>query len=51
MAYGMAWRDMVWYMISPGGHGMLYGMAWRGIAWYIVWPDGHGLAGCVEMIM
>ena len=43
MAYDMAWRNMAWYMISPGGHNMVYGMAWSGVTWYIVWPGGHGM--------
>ena len=43
MAYGIAWRDMAWYMISPGGHDMVYCMAWRGMARYIVSSGGHGM--------
>ena len=26
MVYCMAWQCMTWFMIWPGGHGMVYGM-------------------------
>ena len=45
--------DMAWYMVWPGGHGMVYGMAWRAwqdrwygladMSWYMVWPGRHGI--------
>ena len=25
------WRGMAWYIVWPGGHGMVYDMAWRGM--------------------
>ena len=34
MVYGMAWRGMAWYIVWPGGHGMVHDKALRGMAWY-----------------
>ena len=49
MVYGMVWQCMAWYMVWPGGHGIVYDMAWRawhgirygsmGMVWYMVRPD------------
>ena len=41
---------LAWYMVCPGGPGMVYGIAWRGMGWYMVWPGGmtciwYGLSG------
>ena len=43
----------LWYMVWPGGIGMLYGMIWRtyhgiwyglaGMAWYMACSDGHSM--------
>ena len=41
MVYDIAWRvwhgirGMTWYIVWPGGHGMVYDKAWRGMTWYV----------------